>query len=163
MMPASRTVDRRHTAFRRPPLDSRQFARVVGVGWPRTIAALWSIVPAHAKSQMPKISSSGWRTASAIAAPHALLSAHNRRDLDPLDYGDDSQRTVIAPPSDSLVDVLRTTRARVTLRTRWFVFGVLLGVTLATLASVEIAPSVRAVRVAIAGALRAAEGDPTKR
>ena len=112
---------------------------------------------------MSRISSSGWRTASAIAAPHALLSARGRRDLDPLDYGDDSQRTVIAPPSDSLVDVLRTTRARVTLRARWFAFGALFGVCLATLASVEIAPSVRAARVAIAGALRAAEGDPTKR
>jgi hypothetical protein len=107
---------------------------------------------------MNRISSSGWRAASAIAAPHALLSARSRRDLAALDYGDDSQRTVIAPPRDSLVDGLRPQRSRLTLRARWFVFGALLGMTAATLASVEIAPSVRLARVAIAGALRAAEG-----
>ncbi len=112
---------------------------------------------------MTRTSSSGWRTASAIAAPHALISARGRRELGALDYGDDSQRTVIAPPSDSLVDHLRTKRSRVTLRARWFALGAIVGMTAATLASVEIAPTVRDARVAIAGALRAAEASPAKR
>jgi hypothetical protein len=112
---------------------------------------------------MTRISSAGWRTASAIAAPHAVLSAHRRRDLAPLDYGDDSQRTVVAPPRDSVVDGLRTKKSRVSLRVRWFIAGALLGLLVAAWLSVEIAPYVRSARVAIADSLRAAEGDSAKR
>src|SRR5438445_12320579 len=68
----------------------------------RAYPGRWTISSLRAQVNlfaMANASSSHFRSASAIATPHAVIQA----ELVPLDYGDDSQRTRISPPPAALV------------------------------------------------------------